>query len=216
MDPKTNEALREIEKAVLRRLETVERENRRLRRLSGVLLAGLAILLGLTAALLAVYARQAGATADVVQAQRFVLRDDSGLIRAVLGVQPDGSTRFALQDRDGRPRLQLTLLADGSPGVALKDREGRNRAVLALPPDEMAQIVFADRDGNNRASLGLSGDHGSTLMLADPTGEPRAFLAVGVDGTPSLLLYERAGETGAAAGATRPGEGASEGGAQPR
>lgn len=216
MDPKTNEPSREIELAVVRRLEAVERENRRLRRLSGVLLAGLAILLGLTASLLAVYARQAGATADVVQAQRFVLRDGDGLIRAVLGVQPDGSTRFALQDRDGRPRLQLTLLGDGSPGIALKDRDGRNRAVLALPPDDMAQIVFADREGYNRASLGLSVDHGSTLMLADPTGEPRAFLAVGVDGTPSLLLYERgAGSTVGAAG-SRQGEGEPEGGVEPR
>ncbi len=216
MDSKTTEASREIELAVARRLEAIERENRRLRRLTGILLAGLAILLGLTASLLVVYAREATATADVIQAQRFVLRDQDGLIRAILGVQPDGSTRFALQDRDGRPRLQLTLLGDGSPGVALKDREGRNRAVLALPPDDMAQLVFADRDGYNRASLGLSVDHGSTLMLADPNGEPRAFLAVGVDGTPSLLLYERAAEHATGAAGTRPGAGASEGGEQPR
>src|SRR5690606_41369765 len=128
MDSKTTEASREIELAVARRLEAIERENRRLRRLTGILLAGLAILLGLTASLLVVYARQASATADVVQAQRFVLRDQDGLIRAILGVQPDGSTRFALQDRDGRPRLQLTLLGDGSPGVALKDREEIGRA----------------------------------------------------------------------------------------
>ncbi|HEX7090447.1 MAG TPA: hypothetical protein VF192_09935 [Longimicrobiales bacterium] len=197
MDSQMTEGIRRAEHVILQRLDHVERENRRLKRLSHLLLAGLAILLGLTTSLLVVFARQSMATADVVQARRFVLRDENGLIRAVLGMQPDGSSRFALQDRDGLPRLQLTLLSDGSPGVALKDREGHNRAVLALPPDDMAHVVFADRQGNNRASLGLGADGVSSLILADSNGEPRAFLAVAPDGTPDLMLYERVREAGA-------------------
>jgi hypothetical protein len=195
MDSQMTEGIRRIEQVMLQRLELVERENRRLKRMSHLLLAGLAILLGLTTSLLVVFARQSMAMAEVVQAKRFVLRDDEGLIRAVLGIQPDGSSRFALQDRDGQPRLQLTLLSDGSPGVALKDREGQNRAVLALPPDGMAQVVFADRYGNNRALLGLAADGVSSLILADSNGEPRAFLAVTADGTPDLMLYEHDRET---------------------
>jgi hypothetical protein len=222
MDSQKTEGIRRVEQVILQRLDYVERENRRLRRLSHLLLAGLAILLGLTTSLLVVFARQSMAAADVVQARRFVLRDENGLIRAVLGMQPDGSSRFALQDRDGQPRLQLTLLSDGSPGVALKDREGQNRAVLALPPDDMPQLVFADRQGNNRASLGLAPDGVSSLILADSNGEPRAFLAVGPDGTPDLMLYEHVRESAAASpadtsvsggardGATGPG------GARPR
>jgi len=222
MDSQMTEGMRRVEQMILQRLEQVERDNRRLKRLSHLLLAGLAILLGLTTSLLVVFARQSVATAEVVQAKRFVLRDDEGLIRAVLGMQPDGSSRFALQDRDGQPRLQLTLLSDGSPGVALKDREGQNRAVLALPPDGMAQVVFADRHGSNRASLGLAADGVSSLILADSNGEPRAFLAVTPDGTPDLMLYEHVRETAgaspadtSASGGTRNGAAAS-GSSRPR
>jgi hypothetical protein len=202
-EPRAQDIVRELEAVLGRRVDELERENRKLRR-NGTLVMGLgALMLLATASMLISLRAGTGQVAEAVEANRFVLRDADGHVRAVLGLNPDGATRLVLQDRDGRERLRLSLLADGSPGVSFTDREGRTRAVLGLLPDETSSLVFADRWGKTRAVLGLSADESSTLVFADRNGETRMGVGVESDGSAGVTLFER---EAAQAGAPEPAE----------
>jgi hypothetical protein len=190
-EPRAHDLVRELGAVLGRRIDDLERENQRLKR-NGTLVMGLGALMLLITSLMLISMRMGSAgVADVVEANRFVLRDGDGHIRAIIGVNQDNSSRVVLQDRDGRERLRLSLLADGSPGVSFADREGKSRLVLGLLPDETATLVFADRWGKSRAVLGLSPDESSTLVFADRNGETRVGVGVESDGSAGMTLFER-------------------------
>jgi hypothetical protein len=193
IDARTQDVVREIEAVLGRRVDHLERENQKLRRNGGIIMGVGALMLLLTAVMLISMSVGSGGVADVVEANRFVLRDGDGHARAVIGLGQDGSTRMVLQDRDGRERLRMSLLADGSPGMSFADREGKSRAVLGLLPDETSTLVFADRWGKTRAVLGLSPDESSTLVFADRNGEARVGVGIEADGSAGMTLFERDG-----------------------
>src|SRR5690242_7201059 len=64
----------------------------------------------------------------VLQAERFVVVDPAGKLRAVLSVAADDSFSLRLYDAAGKQRLALGILADGSPSLVLKDPAGKPRA----------------------------------------------------------------------------------------
>lgn len=101
--------------AVAGRLNRLEQENRRLRRVGA---AGLLVLsaLVLTAQTPPAYVSR------VVEAERFVVRDAKGTTRAAIGLAPDGSASLALYDRQGDSRAGLIVRPDGSPGVVFHQR----------------------------------------------------------------------------------------------
>lgn len=184
---------REFEAAVARRLDTLERENDRLKRRSTAAVATAGALLGLSVILLGVALTRGlgGGVADAVEARRFVLRDETGLQRGFFEVGERNTVRLVLRDTDGRERMRLALLPDGSPGLTLGDREGRPRAILGVLPDETSNLVFADAQGKTRAVLGLSANQSGTLVFADRAGDTRAAMGVDVRGAPELTLYEQ-------------------------
>ena len=172
------------------RLDALEQDNRRLRRLSMYLVVGTGVLLGLAAALVVVASRHGlpGMTAALVEARRFTLRDAAGQTRGVWGTTEDGGVRLMLQDSAGRPRLRLTVLADGASGVAAVDEQGRTR--IALGVEEAATLVLADAAGRPRTVLGLAADNSSTLLFTDGAGRTRAGLGVNPRGAASLTVVE--------------------------
>ncbi len=112
---------------LMRRLECVERENRRLKLVMSVLAAMVLI----AQAVLAAGVLRAQATpekaAKVIRAERFVLRDAAGKVRGELSVLPGGQAGLFLHDQNGKPRklrAVLSVLPDGSPGLALLDKDG--------------------------------------------------------------------------------------------
>ncbi len=181
---------RDLDPVIGRRLDALERENRRLKRLGMFTLVAVGVFLGLAAALIAVSARRGapGTVADALDARRFVLRGSNGEIRGVLGVAEDGAARFILQDANGQERIRLTVLPDGSPGMAFSDSANHSRAVLGLLPDESVSLVLADRKGNTRTVLTLGGDESSTLVFADRFGTTRTGLGIDARGTAMLTL----------------------------
>ena len=184
--------LREVEAVLMRRVERVERENQRLRRFVMMLAAGLAIVLALSAAMLVFsIGGFPGRVAEVVEAKRFVLRDESGLARGAFELTADGGSELVLRDRDARERVRLALLPNGSPGLTFADREGRARAVLGVLPDETSTLVFADQRGRSRAVLGLSPDESSTLVFADRFGATRVGVGVDPEGQPGVTIFEK-------------------------
>src|SRR5262245_42321505 len=108
--------------SVVARLEKLEKENRRLKRLGvGV------VLLGATALLMG------GQATKTVEAEKFVLRDTNGRQRAALGLTrsaDDPSVAFILYDEEERSRAALGVNKDG-PGLYFTDPSGKHRAVLA-------------------------------------------------------------------------------------
>jgi hypothetical protein len=190
IETRPEDLVREMDAALSRRIDVLERQNQSLRRNSLVMVVAVCVMAALTAALV-VGAGSDGRVADTLEARRFVLRDAGGAVRAVLGMTPDGAARLVLQDREGRERMKLTLLPDGSPGLSFADRDGRSRAVLGLLADETSTLVFADRQGLTRAVLGLSTDGSSTLVFAGPDGEARVGVGVESDGSAGMTLFER-------------------------
>ncbi|HWR20610.1 MAG TPA: hypothetical protein VN444_01975 [Verrucomicrobiae bacterium] len=70
-----------------------------------------------------------GRVPKVIEAEEFILRDDTGKERAAMRVSADDIVRLEFFGNDGKHCAGLVLLADGSPSLKLRDAM-RNRAVL--------------------------------------------------------------------------------------
>lgn len=153
---------------VLRRLEKLERESRWIKRA------------GLAASLLAMCAFIMGQArpSRTLEAERFVLRDAAGRMRADLGMLPYGiGPSLSLYDADGRSRVELSALktADtNQSALTFLDEKGKMRASFG---------IVADRPG-----LALSDAEGKVIWSASPVADessaapaksgPRVFLEV--------------------------------------
>lgn len=126
---------------LMRRLEGVERENRRWRWAGAVALTGIAAM--------ALMGQAAPSNvAKVIEAEKFVLRDAGGNARAVLALGPDESVGLGLSDKAGTARAWLSLGPQGSPSFALFDKAAKPRATLRLWPDGVPRLALNDKDGN--------------------------------------------------------------------
>lgn len=181
------------EETLLERIDAVERDNARLRRLSIALIGLVAVLTGLAVAIMVVSARYGlpGTTADIVATKQLVIRDGAGLPRGLWGVDDSGAVRLLLQDERGQPRIRLSLLGDGAAGVTLIDSAGHNRAVVALLADQAVTMALADGTGKTRSVFGLAPDGNSTLLFADRTGVPRASIGIDSRGIGSFAVSDR-------------------------
>lgn len=179
--PAAAPGLTPVEHQLVRRLESVEQENRRLKRQSQMTLVVTAVLLGIGAALVWTAARHGmpGLVPQVIESREFVLRDRDGRVRGVWGQDDAGAIRLVLQDADNQTNIKLNLLDDGSSGLTFSDSVGNARLIVAVLPDETVNLVFADGRGVARTVLGLNGRGGSTLVFGDGGGTTRA--AIGVD-----------------------------------
>ena len=118
------------------------------------------------------------AVPDLVNARRFELVDAAGKVRAVLGLEPDGSPTLDLFDPAGRMRAFLKLGPDGSPGLALCDAAQKLRARMVLPSDGRPSLELRDAAENSRATLRLTEEGSPYLALRDKAGATRAVLGV--------------------------------------
>ncbi len=177
------------------RLEAVERDNRRLRRLGLMMLVGVGVLLGLTTAIMVVASRHGmpGMVPQVTEAKKFLLRDAEGRIRGAWGTNEEGAAQLLLQDNAGRSRLRFSVLPDGSSGLAFVDSVNNARIVVGILPDESANIVLADPGGKTRAVLGIAPNGSATLVFADRGGATKAGIGVDPRGLGTLNVVERPG-----------------------
>src|SRR5437879_6012790 len=97
------------------RVERLERENRRLKR-AGLVALALAAVLVLTGR---------ARSSRVMEANRFVLRDTSGRVRAELKTEEDLSPRLVLLDSHGASRAWLDLSKKGEPTLRFWDAMGK-------------------------------------------------------------------------------------------
>lgn len=121
---------------VVQRLARVERENRRLKRLGGLMLLGFTavVLMGQTKG------------ARVVEAEKFVLRDPTGKVRASLSTLPDSSVGFAILSADGKS-LSLSAEGDGTMGLTMYDKSKKLRAEIFTLADGSGGLALYDASG---------------------------------------------------------------------
>jgi hypothetical protein len=146
-----------------RRVERLERENRRWKRA-----ATLGLLLVATAALLGQAAPPG--VAKALEAERINLRDAGGNLRAVLGTSPDGATSLLLYNATGVHQAGLGVLPDGTASIFLGNPAGRTVTELTLYRDGTPTLLFRDRAGKTRALLGAASDGQPFAYFLDAAG----------------------------------------------
>ncbi len=166
--------------ALAQRLECVERVNRRLKR------AGAAVAVGIVALLLM---GQTLPKRRVVEAQEFVVKDDSGRVFARLGSQA-GLPSLTLFDKNQTPRVTLDLAPDDGLHLSFVDKAGRLRAGIFTAQNGDPGIFFADKAGKVRISIEVSKNDTPRLDLSDKEGKSRAQLIILEDGQPVLRLSD--------------------------
>jgi hypothetical protein len=193
--PNVSDFEHRVEHVLLQRMDRLERENRRLKRYSGMMVVACAVLLGLSAAMVFFSGRFSGlpGAGQVVAARQFVLRDGGKEARGAWGLADDGSVRLTLNDQQGRERVRVSVLQDGSAGISLSDSANRKLAVFGVLPDQNTTLALTDRAGTPRAVLGVSSDGSSNLVFADRTGSTRAGIGVDTRGVGTFSLIDRAG-----------------------
>jgi len=170
-----------------RRLDQVERENRRLNRAGVVALAVIAavVLMG----------QATGNVAKVVEAEKFVLRDADGKGRARLESLPSGLVRLALLDKDENIQSVLGVGIVGTPSLVLAGRNSKTILTTRF-------LSVSGKGGKSRLTLAVLPSGAQSLVLTDNTARTRAELAIEVDGSPTFGLFDRTGTARAILGST--------------
>ena len=104
-----------------------------------------------------------GEAGKVIRANRFVLEDENGDIRAALA-EPG----LVLYDANGQVRAGLTM-TDYGPSLALSDENGQTRAALGASKDGPL-LALNDENGKGRAGLFVTKD-GPALVLFTAGGQ---------------------------------------------
>jgi hypothetical protein len=120
-------------------------------------------------------------TFDVVEARKFVLRDDSGLVRMEIGPNRNGNAvglRFF--DRKGVIRMNLAMSNDGDTvAVSIIDPQGSEKITMATTPGSAAVGIA----GKHPAAIVSSAD-GQAVFAAGEGEETRAVIGVDAEGHP--------------------------------
>jgi hypothetical protein len=118
--------------SLTRRLDSLERAHRRLKRGTGLgLIAGASLLLMGQAPDRIAAGTVVGRT---VEAQSLVIRDAGGKVRVLLDADAVGPVALTLSDKDGRERLALGVGPAGGVGLVFRDKEGQIRTAVGVGP----------------------------------------------------------------------------------
>lgn len=147
-----------------RRQAELQRTNRKLGSLTGVLL--------LMSGALLVMAQTGTRQSRSLEAEQFVLRGSDGKVRGTMGTTPDGAVGFSLADVRGQTRITLDVEAHGSPGLDFYDSHGKLRATFALGPTGTPGLGLYDASGKLRSSLDVPAPKTPGLAFYHEDGKP--------------------------------------------
>jgi hypothetical protein len=173
-----------------KRIERLERENRRLRQ------AAFAVLLGIASVFLMGQGKAAkvGAlnVAKALEAGKFILKDGRGQKRAELGLFAD---RPALVFYQGAEQASLSLGAEPD-GAGLTLYDGDTRKAAALGVTENGPVLTLYSAGVKRLNVSVTG-LGPAVGLLGRNSEAKAALGLTADDDPFLHLFGTAERGGA-------------------
>jgi len=142
-----------------RRIERLERAQLRWRRLA----------VGAVLGLVAVALMGQKPAPRTVEAERFVLRDAAGRVRAELGVESEQSVALRFRDADTMPRLSIGT-ENGASVLVLNEQGGKVRAGLVTLSHGAPALTLYDPNGKNRAELALTREGAPALTILDRDG----------------------------------------------
>lgn len=122
---------------------------------------------------------------NTIVAQRFLLQDSKGTVRAALGINDAGEVLLALMDARGRGRADMGVTADGLPRFELFDSAGNTRALVNVEENDSPSIALFDGQ-RVRLSAGVAGGE-PYLALADEQNRRQVTLAAGKVGSGALI-----------------------------
>lgn len=192
------------------RIDRLERENRRWKRLAGGALAAAVAVVGLGLQRPGQRAPEE-AGARTLEAARFVLRGADGGEAAVLGLDHDGNPNLLM--RRGEANALLTL---SGPGLLLRGDDGKRTAYmgfdsrgtgkltlassrildgvrLSVAPDGASSVGVVNLEGRGRAALEFLPEGDSRVVVRDDRGAVRGSLGLEEDGTPYTVLLDENG-----------------------
>jgi hypothetical protein len=120
-------------------------------------------------------------TFDVVEARKFVLKDEAGRVRVEIGPNANGNAiGVRILDRQGKLRLNAAVANDGDlAGFALLDAQGEDRAALLLSHDEAAVAMHGRYDAGITESKAKGtffvvgkGEDDTVVLGVDAAGNP--------------------------------------------
>ena len=112
-------------------------------------------------------------SAKIIEAEKFVLRDQSGVVRAVLKVESnDGIAALALADKTGKAVTELVARGNGETGLRLADASGTTRVALRVKGGNSPDLALADADGALRLAMGIDPAGNPALVLYDENERP--------------------------------------------
>ena len=114
-----------------------------------------------------------------VVAERFLLTDSNGTVRAVLGVNEQGEVMLGLSDARGNIRADVSVTAEGLPHVELCDSAGNTRALVCVDQQDAPAITLYD-SGMVRLVLSVNAD-GPFVALTDEQSRRRVTLLANSD-----------------------------------
>jgi|HubBroStandDraft_5_1064220.scaffolds.fasta_scaffold219024_2 hypothetical protein len=148
---------------LLSRLESIERENRRLKQIGlvAIVLSTLMLLMG-----------QAHPANQTVEAEKFILKDSNGIIRARLQLEPGDKPTLSLLDASGFPLVSLG--AGKSPFLSLCQGKCESQVQIGAFHDDVFGLALYGKDRGPmhglRASVGMvNGVPGFDLFSEDAT-----------------------------------------------
>lgn len=123
---------------------------------------------------------------DTVEARRFVLRDETGMARVVIGFLERGRVKDAAITIFGpNGEVRITLIATNDEQAAVLVRSTEQRAINLIASSDLGPYLWVnDPTVNGAASLGAK-----RLWLA----EGRVHLGETGDGNPNIVLTDKSG-----------------------
>jgi hypothetical protein len=162
------------------RVAQLEKQNRLFKRM-GLLLA--VLLGGVT-----LVAAQERGNLRTVEAERFLLKDANGRVRADLGIDKDkNSARLLLSDENEKVRLNVSVFPEG-PGIAMFDENGAIRYTVSQSV-RGPSMVFNDENQKPRAMMRISKE-GPVLTFLDDKEIDRLMLTFTKANGGSVDMYE--------------------------
>ena len=130
--------------------------------------------------------------AKVLEAERFILRDTSGRLRAELGLLK-GAPTLSLLDQGEARLVSLTLTAENA-GMLVLNADRGGHVMLAAKPDGSALLSFLDQQRKIRVGLVGAPDGSASLTFVDMAKTLRAELLIDENGAPLLNFFDRSGK----------------------
>lgn len=172
------------EMEIMKRLERVEHDNRRLK---GFALAALV----LTAALSAIYATQP--PAQTITAHEFDVVDGSGRVRVRMTVLPSGEPKILLYDPQGKARVGMGVNASGGAVIGFADAQGNTRVGMGVLQSGMPDIRLYDSQGKPRMEMEVVASDVPSITLLDGQGNICVEMDALPSGEPIILVKDAQG-----------------------